>query len=101
MYYVRLKVAGTAKNVLCMDRKELVKETSRPGAETDLVIDFTIHGKEYRTRKADCEYIAILWSNEADTTGLYMSDMYHIADWFYRNGKRYGLLADFIENGLC
>ena len=101
MYYVRFNNAGTAKNVLYMDRTEYEKAISVPGAETDLVIDFTIHGKDYRTRKADCEYIGVLWSNEGDTAGLYYTDLSHISDWFYRNGKKYGLLTDFVENGLC
>lgn len=101
MTYLHCTTAGTEKNVLCIDRSEHENIISMPETEVLTIIDFTIHGKDYKSRKASCEQVAIDFSNDGDTTGLFYSDLWHISDWFYRNGKRYGLLKEFIENGLC
>lgn len=64
-------------------------------------VQFVIRGDTYAERKESCRDVAIQFSNIANCGGLYWSDLQIIGDWFYRNGKRYGLLTEFRENGLC
>lgn len=102
MFFVKIKskTTGEEVNKLYYEYSELYHDTFSPDLDIVTFIRFTIHGKDYHSRKSSLEEIAIDWSNNGDATGLYMSDLWSISDWFYRNGKRYGLLTDFNENGL-
>lgn len=62
---------------------------------------FEVRGDTYRERKECVQTIAVRFSNIANCNGLYWSDLQIISEWFYRYGKRYGLLTEFRENGLC
>ena len=101
MTYLHYSINETEENILCIDNSMLNCVLSIPGIVITCRIDFTIHGKTYQERKASLETLAIEFSNFGDTAGLYGTDMWYINDFFRRNGKRYGLLTDFIENCLC
>ena len=101
MFYAKYVINGKEKSELYFDKTKFISDTFNPMTEIVTLIDFTIHGKTYQERKASAESIAIDWSNSGDISGLFMSDLWVLSDWFYRNGKRYGLLEDFTENGLC
>ena len=83
------------------DFEELNKLLFSPIMEQVFIMDFVIHGKTYRERKASLEVKAIDYSNFRYCDGLYMSDIIAISNYFERNGKRYGLLTDFHENAIC
>lgn len=101
MFYAKYAINGEEKCELYFDWGKFHSDTFSPETEVICLIDFTVHGKDYQSRKASVESTGIDWSNSGDTTGLFYSDLALIGDWFYRNGKRYGLLRDFVENGLC
>ena len=75
-------------------------DTFNPLTEVIEFVQFKVTGKDYRSRKSCVEDIAIEWSHY-DTSGLYMSELIEVADWFYKYGKRYGLLKEFRENAIC
>ena len=75
-------------------------DTWNPLTKPIHLIDFRISGNDYKTRKQALQDIAIEWSN-CDSSGLYMSELNAIYDWFSTNAKRYGLLREFQENGVC
>jgi hypothetical protein len=54
----------------------------------------------YAERKANARQIAIDWQlNESDYPYSY-GGMAILTNYFYRLGKRYGLLKEFRENGI-
>lgn len=62
-------------------------------------IDLAIRGKTYRERKADLRKKAIEYSFSS-----FQFSYCELALWeeyFETNGKRYGLLREFRENGIC
>ena len=101
MFYARLSTNGQETNKLYFDRKEFITDTFNPDTKVLFVLDFVVHGKGYQNRKSSVRDIAIEWSNNGDVTGLDMSDLWCLSNWFYKNGKRYGFLEEFSENGLC
>lgn len=101
MFYSRYITDGRETEKLYFDWDEYHKDTFSPDTKCFEFIEFTIHGKTYQDKKQWLYNIAVDWSNNASLGQLYMSDLCIITDWFYRNGKRYGLLEEFYENGLC
>ena len=82
------------------DVKQFYKQAKEQGFRFFNPIDFTLHGKTYRDKKAQLRGIAVEWSI---TTPPDMSqgELATIGDYFERNGKRYHLLKEFNENGIC
>lgn len=101
MFFAKYITNGTEKSELYFGWDKFHADTFSPDTKIVCLIDFTVHGKDYQSRKASVESIGIDWSNSVDASGLFYSDIAILSDWFYRNGKRYGLLRDFTENGLC
>ena len=62
-------------------------------------LNMTIHGNTFRKRKADARDIAIIYSN-TEYAGLSYSELYILTDYFKKIAKRYGLIREFIENGI-
>ena len=75
-------------------------DTWNPLTKLIHMVDFSISGRDYKARKQVLRDIAVEWSN-CDSSGLYMSELNAIYDWFSANAKRYGLLREFQENGIC
>lgn len=75
-------------------------DTFSPLCEDITIIPFKTHGKNYADRRESVRETAIEWSN-CEAWPLSWGEVQTVADWFYRMGKRYGLLAEFRENGLC
>lgn len=44
---------------------------------------------------------AIEWQNGFQYHDYSCQELAEIGDYFYKNGKRYGLLKEFRENGIC
>lgn len=80
--------------------EQLHKDIFSPLTEVYSVIGFTVHGKTYAEKQASLFDTARRFQYE-DNGGLYMGEYAWISDWFYKNGKRYGLLRDFRENCIC
>lgn len=77
------------------------KRTFSPTCENIETLDFTIKGKTYKERKDCLKDIAIEWSNNFSQHSWSYGELAEITDYFYENGKRYGLLKEFRENAIC
>lgn len=76
------------------------RDTFSPLCKEVTLISFVTHGKSYSERKESVRSIAVDWSN-TDTYPLSWAEEHRVTEWFDRMGKRYGLLEEFRENGLC
>ena len=85
---------------LYYDWDKFHSDTFSPYTQFVSLIDFTIHGRDYQSRKESLRDIAVEWSHN-NGIDLYASELFEIEDWFYKNGKRYGLLEEFRENAIC
>ena len=85
---------------LYFDWKKYFADTFSPECEIIQLIEFAVHGKNYRERKASLEEIAVEFSHNA-VCGLSYGELYHIQNFFETMGKRYGLLREFRENAIC
>lgn len=81
------------------------KETFFDDAEVVNLIDTTKppQGNSYTERKAVLEQQAIDYqtSFSSDDTIISWGELADIQNYFSRYGKRYGLLKEFHENGIC
>lgn len=75
-------------------------DTFSPETEMYSLIEFVVHGKTYAERQADLVNTARRWQYE-NAPGLSYGEMEMVDAWFERMGRRYGLLRDFRENGIC
>lgn len=91
---------GEAVSCLYDNWEQYHEDTFSPLTEFYSLIDFHVHGRTYRERQADLEDTAVRFQHEC-RAGLSWYELSLICDWFYRNGKRYGLLREFAENGIC
>ena len=55
---------------------------------------------KYRKLKENARQIAIDWQAKASETAMSYEELAEAGDYFYRLGKRYGLLGEFRENGI-
>jgi hypothetical protein len=62
---------------------------------------FKVSGKTYTERKENLRDLAIEYSNNVGETCLSYGELAEIGCFFEKNGKRYGLLKEFKENGIC
>ena len=54
----------------------------------------------YADRKANARQIAIDWQLEASEQNLSYGELAEAGDYFYKLGKRFGLLREFRENAI-
>ena len=68
----------------------------------DQILDTTIRGETYAKRQDCLRSIAIDWQYEffRNCHDLSYSELADWNDYFRRNGKRYGLIREFEENGI-
>lgn len=97
MFYAKYSLYGAEHSELYHDFETYNKQTYSPLVKDIVFIDFTIHGKDYKSRKQSLYCIAVEWSN-SDPSGLSIDELCDIDDWFLRMGKRYGLTQEFREN---
>lgn len=55
----------------------------------------------YQKRKEQIREQAIEWQHGFCNQNYYMSELYEWQCHFAKLGKRYGLLREFHENGIC
>ena len=77
------------------------RETFNPETEIVTIIDFKIHGGSYAERKNDAQNLAIQWSWHMGDFEFSWGEIAYISHYFEKIGKRYGLLTEFRENGIC
>lgn len=80
--------------------KEYHTATFSPLIDVLFITDFKVKGNTYEDRKAFVRDLAIDYSNN-QSCGLSWSEVAYVGDMFYKLGKRYGLLKEFKENGIC
>ena len=54
----------------------------------------------YQERKERAREIAIDWQDKTARKRLYMSELAEAGEYFYKLGRRYGLLKEFRENAI-
>lgn len=64
------------------------------------IVRFIVSGENYQTRKECVRNLALDWQ-AADQGGISWGELFEVQDFFRRNGKKYGLLREFQENGIC
>lgn len=77
------------------------KDTFSPTCENIEELHFHIRGKNYQERKANLEDLAKDWQLNFSQYSWSWGELAEICNWFYENGKRYGLLREFKENAIC
>lgn len=65
------------------------------------ILDFKIIGKNYKERKNNLEELAKNWQLNFSWLDWSYNELAIISNYFYKNAKRYGLLKEFKENGIC
>ncbi len=87
-------------SILMNDKREFNIRTGN-GTNKDItnIIDFTIHGNSYKEQKNSLRELAIEYQC-SDFDNLSYLELAIITGYFHKNGKRYGLLEEFIENGI-
>ena len=83
---------------------ELHRETFSPDswdAYTAQEIPARISGRSYQERKENAYYTLVNMQMILGTPGLYMSEYADITEDAERIARRYGLLAEARENGVC
>lgn len=99
-YYVVFDERTNEERAAVGDFNAYYNDTWSPCTRATCVIRLQVSGKTYAERKKDLEQKAIEYSlNQAP--GLYWSDLAILQTFFETNGRRYGLLKDFIENAIC
>ncbi len=103
MFYAKLKQDGQIVGNLYHDFQDYVSDTFSPEVETLEIVSFTVHGSNYRERRADVEDKAIICQHDYFDPDVEIDnlDWTDISDWFAKMGKRYGLLKEFRENCVC
>ena len=80
--------------------EEFHKATFSPSVEVDSVVLGRLKGKTYAEKKEEVRQKAIDLQY-CDEGGLSYGELSFIYDYFETYGKRYGLLREFKENGIC
>lgn len=86
---------------VCYSYDTFFTATSTP-LDYDAVILDGAHGLGYNERKADIRQQAIEYQRIiSEGVSMGWSDVMEIGDYFSRYGRKYGLLKEFQENGIC
>lgn len=54
----------------------------------------------YQIKKYELRNEAIEWQNNFENKNYSYAELANIEDYFYKHGKRYGLLKEFREDGI-
>ena len=77
------------------------EDTFSPDTKNINILDLTIKGKTYKERKYFAEEIAKIWQNEFSSLNWSYNELAIMNEYFYKIGKKYGLLKEFKENCIC
>jgi len=77
------------------------EDTFSPLTKDLTIIILSIKGNSYQERKEYLRDLAITWQHEFSYLSWSYGELATIQDFFYTNGKRYGLIKEFKENAIC
>lgn len=103
MIYANIHSAQEYFPVGCLFRneKELAEAVMHPDCEgVTNILRFVVHGDSYKERKACVRDLAVSFQ-DADQGGISYGELAAVEEWFRKNGKRYGLMDEFVENAIC
>lgn len=92
---------GKIESNLYYDWNEWHKDTFSPGIDIITTILFKVGGKTYAERKENLRDLAKEWQGQFASYNWSYGELATIGEYFNKNGKRYGLLKEFKENGIC
>lgn len=100
-YGVYRKPNGETCGGFFEDYEDWFKANFSPDTEILSTIDFSVHGKTYTDRKEDVREKAIDFQ-DLFSMGVSISwgELAEFGDFFETQGRRYGLLVEFRENGI-
>lgn len=75
-------------------------DTFSPAVQELEKVVFVVRRGTYAEQKTQVHDIAVAVSN-MDCSGLSWSELFHLGEWFNKFGRRFGLLREFRENGIC
>ena len=77
-------------------------EYALTGDEVLWALPLCIHGRTYTERQSNLRELAIDAQNAIADAGCFsFGELVTIADFFCKNGRRFGLLDEFRENCIC
>jgi len=76
-------------------------DTFSPTCKNINILNFIIYGSTYKDRKEYLRELAIKWQLEFSNLSWSYGELAEIENYFYKNGKKYGLLKEFKENCIC
>lgn len=56
---------------------------------------------KYQEYKEKARQKAIEWQADFENHNYSYNELFYIEEYFHRLGKKYGLLKEFHENGIC
>lgn len=92
---------GKIENYIYFSFEEWNRDTFNPLTEIIGMLDFKIQGKNYTEKKASLEDLAKEWQGQFTSYNWSYGELATIGEYFNKNGKKYGLLREFKENGIC
>ena len=101
MFIGKFELDNKVYNNIYYDCKAWYEDTFSVNSSNFETLDFKISGKDYQERKANLVELAKEWQSHFSLFNWSYSELAEIEDWFYKNAKRYGLLEEFRENGIC
>lgn len=81
--------------------QEFHKDTFSPLISDLEILKFSISGKTYKEKKENARDLAIDYQLNFSGLSWSYGELVEINDYFEKIGKRYGLLQEFKENGIC
>ena len=91
---------GEIKNNIYYNFDIWFRDTFSPATEVLTCFMLKVVGETYEQKKEDLKQKAIEFQNTWQVVSWSYSEITEISDFFYKNGKRYGLLREFRENGI-
>lgn len=91
---------GKIKNNIYYSYDLWFKDTFSPATKIIAQIPLKVSGKTYQEKQEDLRQKAIEYQNTWSESNWSYGEIAKINDFFYKNGKRYGLLREFKGNGI-
>lgn len=103
MFYGVYELDGKKHNRFYYEYESWYRDTWSPATRVLTTIDFHVHGDNYKERKADVEDKAMKYLDLFETYDVSVSwqEISIFNAYFAKQAKRYGLVTDFRENGIC
>ena len=76
-------------------------DTFSPQTKDIDILKLQINGNTYESRKDNARNLAIMYQLEWAWLPWSYGELAEITNYFYKVGKRYGLIKEFKDNGIC